>query len=108
MKNLIFCLAFMVSLVIIIIGLCKSDYGIIQSGTSLFFFMLAAFSGTVISETRKKEIDTRVVKIVIPLFLITITCIIVGAYTEYMVLAGVISFLLGIISCCAILFYHKK
>lgn len=107
MKNIIFCLAFMVSLVIIITGLCKSDCTI-QSGTSLFFFMLAAFTGTVVSEIRKKEIDTRVVKIVIPLFLITIACIIVGAYTEYMVLAGVISFLLGIISCCAILFYHKK
>lgn len=108
MKNLIFCLAFIVSLVIIIIGLYKTDYGTIQSGTSLFFFMLAAFAGTVISEIRKKEIDTRVVKIVIPLFLITNACIIIGAYTENMVLAGVISFLLGIISCCAILFYLKK
>lgn len=86
MKNLIFCLAFIVSLVIIIAGLYKTDYDTIQSGTSLFFFMLAAFAGTVISEIRKKEIDTRVVKIVIPLFLITIACIIVGAYTEYMVI----------------------
>ena len=57
MKNLIFCLAFIVSLVIIIAGLYKTDYDTIQSGTSLFFFMLAAFAGTVISEIRKKEIS---------------------------------------------------
>ena len=108
MKNLIFCLAFIVSLVIIITGLWKTDYGIIQSGTSLFFFMLAAFVGTVVSEIRKKKIDTRVVKILIPLFLITIACIIIGAYTDHIVLAGFVSFILGIISCYIIYINSKK
>lgn len=55
-EKLNFCLAFIVSLVIIIAGLYKTDYDTIQSGTSLFFFMLAAFAGTVISEIRKRKL----------------------------------------------------
>lgn len=108
MKNLIFCLAFIVSLVIIITGLWKTDYGIIQSGTSLFFFMLTAFTGTVISEIRKKKTDTKALKIVIPLFLISVGSIICGAYTDHIILAGFVSFILGIISCYIIYIYSKK
>lgn len=107
MGYILYAFSFLVSLIIIFIGLYKSDNEIIQSGASLFLFMLAAFIGTLISEIKKKKIDTRVLKIIIPLFLISIACIICGAYTDHLILGSFISLLLGIISCSYITFQRS-
>lgn len=98
MKNLIYCFGFMVSLTIILVGLNKTDGSIIQSGTSLLFFMLMAFVGSTISEIKNKKIDRYILKFIIPLFIISIGSIIYGACTNHIVIASLISLLLGLIS----------
>lgn len=108
MKSIVYCFGFGVALMIILFGLSNSDNKLIQSGASLFFFMFMAFIGSFISEMRKKKIGVKVLKYIIPLFIIAIGILVYGAYTNNIIIAGIVSLILGILSIAFILLEKKK
>ena len=108
MKSVVYCFGFGVAFIVILFGLSTSDNELIQSGASLFFFMLMAFIGSSVSEMRKKKIGVKVLKYIIPLFILAIGILIYGSYTDNVITAGIISLVLGIVSIALILYEEKK
>lgn len=98
MNNLIYCFGFIISLIIIFIGLYNTNEQTIQSGASLLFFMLMAFIGNIISEIRNKKIKLSIVKFMLPLFIVSAGIIIYGSHTNHIIIASFISFILGLSS----------
>lgn len=108
MKNLIFCFAFTIALTLIVTGLHKGNVGIIESGSSFLFFMLLAFIGNTISELKKEKINIGMLKIAIPLFMLSVGALIYGSYINQIAIASVISLIFGILFCVLLLYPKKK
>ena len=69
--------------------------------------MLMAFLGSTIAEFKKTKRKFSMLKIMIPLFIHSIGAIIYGAYIGEIVLSGVFSLVIGLIT-SFLLLYQKK
>lgn len=106
MKNIIYSVAFTIPLTVMLIGLYNENIQTISSGFSLLFLMFMSFIGSSIAEFKKYNFNLSVLKIIIPLFIISIATIIYSSFIDMIVLGCIFSLVIGIFSCFLLL--HKK
>lgn len=95
MKNILYVVVFFIPIIIISIGLFNENNRRVNSGFTLLVLVFFSFVGSSISEIKKKNIETSKLKLVIPLFILSISTIIFSAYINQIIVGGIVSLLLG-------------